>query len=141
MRRKLPDRRNRWHQYASVGGTTIHLSVGEYEDGAPGEIFLDVSKSGSAVRTMLNVIAMYFSMALQYGVPIHVLLAVIDDLSFEPSGPVEGCSEVKQANSILDYIAKLLKEAYPPPDFDVVQMGGARTEEKVAGAHKTGSGA
>ncbi len=112
MRKMLPARRHSFTQKAKIGGQTIHLTVGEYPDGKPGEVFIDASKQGTLVRAMLNTIAIYLSIGLQHGIPLHLYLDAIRNLDFPPQGPVQN-SEVTEAKSILDYVAKELERTYP----------------------------
>lgn len=113
MREELPTRRHNWSQRAQVCGRTVHLCVGEYEDGRPGEIFLDVFKAGAAMRTVLSSMAVMTSLALQYGAPIEVVVKALQGVKFEPSGPVTGeGSNVEEALSILDYVGSELAGKY-----------------------------
>jgi len=108
----LPNRRRCWTQKVRIGGQTIYMTVGEYPDGSPGEVFLDAAKQGTMTRAMLNALAIFLSLGLQHGVSLELYLNAIKGLDFEPSGPVEGSLAVTNANSILDYICKELEAAY-----------------------------
>lgn len=121
-RRHLPDRRRGYNQRFRVGGQTVYLRTGEYEDGTLGEIFIDVNKTGTMVRALCSGIAMTVSRALQYGVPLCEFIDAFKDYKFEPSGDVEGHHEIKEASSILDCIFRDLEAHYmrkrwtPPPE-------------------------
>ena len=112
MRRRLPSKRHGLTQEAKVGGNKIFLRTGEYEDGALGEIFIDMHKEGAALRSVMNCFAMLVSIALQYGVPLDVLVEQFVFTRFEPQGPVQGHDRVKFATSVIDYIFRALGIEY-----------------------------
>ena len=112
-RRSLPTRRPSWTHHAHVGGQSVFFSIGEHLDGTPAEIFIDVAKAGSAMRAVLHVCAIFASLALRYGCPLRKIISAIKGLDFEPSGTVTGSANVKEAESILDYIAQELAATYP----------------------------
>src|SRR3546814_1236274 len=89
-RQKLPDRRKGYTQKAIVGGHKVYLRTGEYEDGAVGEIFIDMHKEGAAFRSLMNNFAIAISIGLQYGVPLEEYVEAYTFTRFEPSGMVDG---------------------------------------------------
>jgi ribonucleoside-diphosphate reductase alpha chain len=111
-RRRLPSKRHGLTQEAKVGGNKIFLRTGEYEDGTLGEIFIDMHKEGAALRSVMNCFAMLVSMALQYGVPLDVLVEQFVFTRFEPQGPVQGHDRVKFATSVIDYVFRALGVEY-----------------------------
>jgi ribonucleoside-diphosphate reductase alpha chain len=111
-RRRLPSRRFGLTQEAKVGGNKVFLRTGEYEDGTIGEIFIDMHKEGAALRSVMNCFAMLVSIALQYGVPLDVLVEQFVFTRFEPQGPVQGHDRVKFATSVIDYIFRALGVEY-----------------------------
>jgi ribonucleoside-diphosphate reductase alpha chain len=111
-RRKLPTRRKGYTQKAVIGGHKIYLRTGEYEDGAPGEIFIDMHKEGAAFRSMMNNFAIAISIGLQYGVPLDEFVDAFTFTRFEPSGMVEGNEAIKMSTSILDYVFRELAISY-----------------------------
>jgi ribonucleoside-diphosphate reductase alpha chain len=111
-REKLPDRRKGYTQKAKVGGHTIFLRTGEYEDGRLGEIFIDMNKEGTALRALLNNFAIAVSVGLQYGVPLEEYVDAFTFTRFEPAGMVQGNEMIKNATSILDYIFRELAVSY-----------------------------
>lgn len=125
-RKLLPTRRHSWTQKVRVGGQSVFLTMGEYEDGSLGEIFLSVSRRGTALRALFETIAILFSQALQYGCPLETLLDNFS-IDFPPSGIVEGCEDISEAESVLDFVGKLLRRIY---------LSGTR--EKVAGVFQHG---
>ncbi len=111
-RRRLPSKRHGLTQEAKVGGHKIFLRTGEYEDGDLGEIFIDMHKEGAALRSVMNCFAMLVSVALQYGVPLEVLVEQFVFTRFEPQGPVQGHDRVKFATSVIDYVFRALGVEY-----------------------------
>ncbi|HET7152423.1 MAG TPA: vitamin B12-dependent ribonucleotide reductase, partial [Candidatus Kapabacteria bacterium] len=111
-RRKLPAKRHGFVREAVIGGHKVYLRTGEYEDGALGEIFIDMYKEGASFKGLLNCFAVLASKALQYGVPLEELVDTFTFTRFEPSGPVMGHEAIKNATSILDYIFRELGYEY-----------------------------
>ena len=89
-----------------------------YEDGQPGEIFLVMAKEGSAISGLMDSFATAISLALQYGVPLRVLIDKFSHVRFEPSGHT-GNPEVPFAKSIVDYIFRWLASKFLPIDEQV----------------------
>ncbi len=111
-RRRLPGRRKGYTQKATVGGHKVYLRTGEYEDGALGEIFIDMHKEGAAFRSLMNNFAIAISIGLQYGVPLDEFVEAFTFTRFEPSGLVDGNDTIKMATSVLDYIFRELAISY-----------------------------
>ncbi len=111
-RRRLPSKRHGLTQEAKVGGNKIFLRTGEYQDGTLGEIFIDMHKEGAALRSVMNCFAMLVSIALQYGVPLEMLVEQFVFTRFEPQGPVQGHDRVKFATSVIDYVFRALGVEY-----------------------------
>jgi ribonucleoside-diphosphate reductase alpha chain len=111
-RKRLPQRRKGYTQKAVVGGHKVYLRTGEYEDGAVGEIFIDMHKEGAAFRSLMNNFAIAISIGLQYGVPLEEYVEAYTFTRFEPSGMVEGNDAIKMATSVLDYIFRELAISY-----------------------------
>ncbi|MBB3382398.1 MULTISPECIES: vitamin B12-dependent ribonucleotide reductase [Rhizobium] len=109
---KLPSRRKGYTQKAKIGGHTIFLRTGEYDDGRLGEIFLDMNKEGSALRAFINNFAISVSLGLQYGVPLEEYVDAFTFTKFEPAGIVTGNDAIKNATSILDYVFRELAISY-----------------------------
>src|SRR5690606_15985160 len=85
-RRHLPDERKALTHKFSIAGHEGYLTVGLYEDGAPGEIFIVVSKEGSTLSGIMDAFATSVSLALQYGVPLKVLVKKFTHMRFDPAG-------------------------------------------------------
>jgi ribonucleoside-diphosphate reductase alpha chain len=110
-RRQLPAKRRGFTQKAKIGGQTIFLRTGEYEDGTLGEIFIDMHKEGATLRSMLNCFAIATSIGLQYGVPLEEFVDKFAFTRFEPAGPVDH-ENIRHATSIVDFIFRLLALEY-----------------------------
>ncbi|MEL6819961.1 MAG: vitamin B12-dependent ribonucleotide reductase [Pseudomonadota bacterium] len=109
---KLPSRRKGYTQKAKIGGHTVFLRTGEYDDGRLGEIFLDMNKEGSTLRALINNFAISVSLGLQYGVPLEEYVDAFVFTKFEPAGMVQGNDAIKNATSILDYVFRELAVSY-----------------------------
>jgi len=111
-RRRLPDRRTGYTQKAKIGGQTVYIRTGEYENGQLGEIFIDMHKEGAAFRSLLNSFAIAISLGLQHGVPLEEFVDAFVFTRFEPSGVVIGNDRIKMATSVIDYIFRELAVTY-----------------------------
>ncbi|MCS7073424.1 MAG: adenosylcobalamin-dependent ribonucleoside-diphosphate reductase, partial [Bacteroidia bacterium] len=111
-RKELPAKRRGFTQKAAVGGQTIFLRTGEYQDGTLGEIFIDMHKEGATLRSMLNCFAIAVSIGLQYGVPLEEFVDKFTFTRFEPAGMVTNHPNIKNATSIVDYIFRVLAFEY-----------------------------
>jgi ribonucleoside-diphosphate reductase alpha chain len=111
-RRRLPDRRAGYTQKARIGNHKLYLRTGEYEDGALGEIFIDMHKEGAAFRSMTNCFAIAISLGLQHGVPLDEFVDAFLFTRFEPNGIVQGNPHIKMTTSIIDYIFRELAITY-----------------------------
>jgi ribonucleoside-diphosphate reductase alpha chain len=112
QRRKLPNRRGGYTQKATVGNHKVYVRTGEYEDGALGEIFIDMHREGAAMRSLLNCFAIATSIGLQYGVPLEEFVDAFTFTRFDPSGMVTGHDHIKMSTSVIDYIFRELGLSY-----------------------------
>jgi ribonucleoside-diphosphate reductase alpha chain len=110
-RRHLPTERAAITHKFSVAGHEGYVTVGLYEDGLPGELFITMSKEGSTISGLMDTIATSVSLALQYGVPLRVLVDRFSHMRFEPSG-FTGNREIPMAKSIIDYIFRWLGQKF-----------------------------
>jgi ribonucleoside-diphosphate reductase alpha chain len=111
IRRKLPDERQaRTHKF-SIAGHEGYLTVGLYEDGQPGEIFLRMAKEGSTVSGLMDTIATMTSIALQYGVPLKALVDKFSHTRFEPAGFTNN-RDIPIAKSVMDYVFRYLGQRF-----------------------------
>ena len=107
VRRRLPqDCRSLRHKF-DIAGHEGYIHVGQYEDGAPGELFIKIAKEGSTIAGLMDTIGILTSMALQYGVPLEVLVNKFSHVRFEPSGFTKN-PEIPIAKSLIDYIFRFL---------------------------------
>ena len=110
-RKKLPHKRRGFTQKAKIGGQTVFVRTGEYDDQTLGEIFIDMHKEGASFRSLMNCFAISVSIGLQYGVPLEEFVNKFTFTRFEPSGMVDH-PNIKNASSIVDYIFRLLALEY-----------------------------
>jgi ribonucleoside-diphosphate reductase alpha chain len=111
-RYKLPDERASFTHKFSIGGHEGYITVGMYEDQSPGEIFVRMAKEGSVIAGLMDSFATAISLALQHGVPLHVLIEKFKGTRFEPSG-FTGNQEIPIATSIMDYLFRWLAIRFP----------------------------
>jgi len=111
-RYKLPDERASFTHKFSIGGHEGYITVGMYEDGSPGEIFVRMAKEGSVIAGLMDSFATSISLALQHGVPLQVLIEKFKGTRFEPSG-FTGNQEIPIATSIMDYLFRWLAIRFP----------------------------
>ena len=107
VRKHLPNERPSITHKFSVAGHEGYLTVGFYEDGRPGEVFLRMSKEGSVISGLMDTIATMTSVALQYGVPLESLVEKFIHKRFEPSGYTNN-KDIPIAKSIIDYVFRWL---------------------------------
>ncbi|MGE4231933.1 MAG: vitamin B12-dependent ribonucleotide reductase [Bacteriovoracia bacterium] len=110
-RRRLPRKRGGFTVEAKVGGHKVYLRTGEYEDGALGEIFIDMHKEGATMRSLLNCFAIAVSLGLQHGVPLEEFVDIFTFTRFEPQGMVDH-PNIKQATSVIDFIFRVIGLEY-----------------------------
>jgi ribonucleoside-diphosphate reductase alpha chain len=110
-RRRLPDERQSITHKFRVGDQEGYVTVGLYEDGSPGEVFVTISKEGSTIRGLMDSVAVLTSLALQYGVPVDDLARKFSGVRFEPHGFTND-PDLPQATSIVDYIFRWLSERF-----------------------------
>jgi ribonucleoside-diphosphate reductase alpha chain len=111
-RYKLPDERASFTHKFSIGGHEGYITVGMYDDQSPGEIFVRMAKEGSVIAGLMDSFATAISLALQHGVPLHVLIDKFKGTRFEPAG-FTGNQEIPIATSIMDYLFRWLAIRFP----------------------------
>jgi ribonucleoside-diphosphate reductase alpha chain len=134
QRHRLPDERHAITHKFEVAGHQGYLTVGMYEDGSPGELFLVMAKEGSTVSGLMDAFATAISMALQYGVPLRVLVDKFAHMRFEPSGFTKN-PEIPMAKSIMDYIFRWLGSKFLSAE-EKVAIGLIHREEEVPKSEK-----
>src|SRR5690242_9220782 len=102
QRRRLPDDREEIGRKFRVGDYEGYIHVGLYEDGSPGDIFVDIAKDGTTIAGLMNSLCIAVSMGLQYGVPPEVYVSKMTHMRFEPSG-LTNDADIRVAKSIVDY--------------------------------------
>jgi len=115
IRRKLPDERQAITHKFDIQGHEGYITVGLFEDGQPGEIFLVMAKEGSTISGFADAFAQAISYALQYGVPLQALVDKFSHVRFEPSGMTRN-PEIRFAKSIVDYIFRWLATKFLSPE-------------------------
>ena len=133
LRRKLPDERRSITHKFDIAGHEGYITAGTYEDGQPGEIFITMSKEGSTISGLMDSFATAISMALQYGVPLRVLVDKFSHMRFEPSGFTKN-PDIPMAKSIMDYIFRWLATKFL--DGDAQQEVGIVKHEPVEEVHQ-----
>ena len=111
VRRRLPDERRSLTHKFDIQGHEGYVTVGLYDDGTPGEIFLTMAKEGSTISGLMDAFALQTSMALQYGVPLRMMVNKFSHVRFEPSGFTKN-PEIPIAKSIIDYIFRWLASRF-----------------------------
>ncbi|MDI6857588.1 MAG: vitamin B12-dependent ribonucleotide reductase [Dehalococcoidia bacterium] len=132
-RRRLPDERESITHKFRVGDQEGYITVGLFEDGKPGEVFVTISKEGSTIRGLMDSVAVLTSLALQYGVPVEDLSRKFGGVRFEPHGFTNN-PDLPQATSIVDYIFRWLEQR-----FGEERPARRRRARARKGAHTGGS--
>jgi ribonucleoside-diphosphate reductase alpha chain len=130
-RRKLPDERRAITHKFDIAGHEGYITVGLFEDGMPGEIFLVMAKEGSTISGFADAFAQAISYALQYGVPLQDLVDKFSHVRFEPSGMTRN-AEVRFAKSIVDYIFRWMASKFLSPEAQY--RAGLNVDEPTAAA-------
>ncbi len=113
LRRRLPDTRSAKTHKFDVAGHEGYITVGLYDDGQPGEVFIRIAKEGSTIGGLMDTIATLVSVSLQYGVPVESLVRKFEHVRFEPSGMTRN-PEIPMAKSLVDYIFRWLAMEFVP---------------------------
>ncbi|MFQ5508723.1 MAG: vitamin B12-dependent ribonucleotide reductase [Leptospirillia bacterium] len=133
QRRRLPDERQSITHKFSVGGHEGYITVGMYDDGSPGEIFITMAKQGSTISGLMDSVATGTSISLQYGVPLPALVKKFSHTRFEPAG-FTGNPDVPIAKSVIDYVFRWLGNKFIKPEGEAP----AETPERVEPAQQKG---
>jgi ribonucleoside-diphosphate reductase alpha chain len=138
VRQKLPRTRNSKTFSFRVADCRGFATVAEYEDGRPGELFLNVSKQGSTLAGIMDSFAISVSHGLQYGVPLEAFVETFVNRRFEPAGMTDD-PDIRIATSLVDYIFRKLAVEYLPYDKRVeigVLTTGERTQPTLPGVEE-----
>ncbi|MBI5774053.1 MAG: vitamin B12-dependent ribonucleotide reductase [Verrucomicrobia bacterium] len=136
LRRRLPETRNAVNHKFDIAGHEGYLTVGLFDNGQPGELFITMAKEGSTIGGLMDSVGTLTSMALQYGVPLEALVRKFAHQRFEPSGFTKN-PEIRNASSIIDYVFRWMalqfiagyREATSPKQAEL-QMPGLIEEVK-----------
>jgi ribonucleoside-diphosphate reductase alpha chain len=132
QREKMPvERASVTHKF-SVGGHEGYITVGMYDDGRPGEVFIKMAKEGSTLSGVMDGLALTISLGLQYGVPLKVFVDKLLNTRFEPSG-ITANANIRFVSSVLDYIARWLGGRFISADY-LKLNGGTHTENAATAA-------
>ena len=131
-RRRLPDERPSITHKFRVGEQEGYITVGLFDDGSPGEVFITISKEGSTIRGLMDSVAVLISLALQYGVPLEDLVRKFRGVHFEPAGFTNN-PDLPQSSSLIDYLFRWLELRF------VAQGAGSRTVGRGSRAKGRGS--
>jgi ribonucleoside-diphosphate reductase alpha chain len=110
-RDRLPDTRESVTHKFSISGHEGYITVGLYEDGRPGEVFIKMAKEGSTMSGLMETIGILTSLAMQHGVPVDSLVRKLENMRFEPSGWTPN-SAIREASSVVDYVFRWLGIAF-----------------------------
>ncbi|HSX27442.1 MAG TPA: vitamin B12-dependent ribonucleotide reductase [Patescibacteria group bacterium] len=127
VRRELPKVRNSKTFSFKVADSHGYMTVGEYDDGVPGEVFVNIAKQGSTLRGVMDAFAISLSHGLQFGVPLKDYVKSFTSMSFAPAGITDD-PDIRTASSIVDYLAKRLAKTYLSFD-DQLELGLASIED------------
>ncbi|HSG14442.1 MAG TPA: vitamin B12-dependent ribonucleotide reductase [Gaiellaceae bacterium] len=111
QRRRLPDDRTEVGRKFKVGEYEGYIHVGLFEDGTPGDIFVDIAKEGTTLAGLMNSFMISVSLGLQYGVPLEVYVSKFSHMRFEPSGMTND-QDIRVAKSIVDYIFRWMGKKF-----------------------------
>ena len=141
FRARMPaTRRSITHKF-QIAGHEGYMTVGLYEDGRPGELFITMAKEGSTVGGIMNAFGTAISLCLQYGVPLHALVSKFSHSRFEPSGYTDN-PDIPIAKSLVDYIFRWLDITFPngaSPDVTPVIKPSAKASQAVPVAETNAS--
>lgn len=112
-RRKLPDTRESLTHKFSIAGSEGYITIGKYDDGQPGEVFIQMSKAGSTINGLMDCVGTLVSLCLQYGVPLETLVKKFSHVRFEPEGMTKN-PHIPFAKSVIDYVARELGMEFIP---------------------------
>jgi ribonucleoside-diphosphate reductase alpha chain len=127
VRRELPRHRAARTFEFKVAGSKGFVTVGEFEDGTPGEVFMKIAKQGSTLAGVMDALAISVSYGLQYGVPLKSYVHALTSMTFAPAGMTDD-TEIRTATSIVDYIFKRLAHSYLSFD-DRLELGLASIDD------------
>ncbi len=129
IRERLPRKRKSYTFAFRVADCEGYVTVGEYEDGRPGEVFMKVSKQGSTLSGIMDAFSIAISLGLQHGVPLATYVRKYTNMRFEPAGMTDD-SDLRIAQSLVDYIFRRLAVDYLPYE-ERVELGVLTSQERT----------
>jgi len=130
VRKRLPKQRASITRKVNIAGHEMYLTIGLYEDGKPGELFIIMNQQGSFAAGMADSFAKMVSIGLQYGVPIETIVNQLRHMRFQPSG-FTGDSDITSASSISDFIAQWFQKMFLDGGLRAVRLPFEETKEKA----------
>ncbi|HEY3017657.1 MAG TPA: vitamin B12-dependent ribonucleotide reductase [Gaiellaceae bacterium] len=141
LRRRLPDDRTEIGRKFRVGDYEGYIHVGLYDDGTPGDIFVDIAKEGTTLAGLMNSIMISVSLGLQYGVPLEVYVSKFAHMRFEPSG-ITNDPDIRAAKSIVDYIFRWMGKKFLTVDQqEEIGILSAEVRARLAEGYRNGGDA
>jgi len=132
LRRRLPETRNAKTHKFEIAGHEGYITVGLFEDGQPGELFVTMAKEGSTIGGLMDTIGALTSMALQYGVPLESLVRKFAHQRFEPSGFTKN-PDIRNASSITDYVFRWMALEFIPGYREAMAPGAQQPDLAMPG--------
>ncbi|MGZ4348867.1 MAG: vitamin B12-dependent ribonucleotide reductase [Gaiellaceae bacterium] len=140
-RRRLPEDRVEVGRKFRVGDYEGYIHVGLYEDGTPGDIFVDIAKEGTTLAGLMNSIMISVSLGMQYGVPLEVYVSKFAHMRFEPSGMTND-PDIRAAKSIVDYIFRWMGKKFLTVDQqEEIGILSAEVRARLAEGYRNGGDA
>src|SRR5436853_7589012 len=141
QRRRLPEDRVEVGRKFQVGDYEGYIHVGLYEDGTPGDIFVDIAKEGTTLAGLMNSFMISVSLGLQYGVPLEVYVSKFAHMRFEPSGQTND-PDIRVAKSIVDYIFRWMGKKFLTVDQqEEIGILSAEVRARLAEGYRNGGDA
>jgi ribonucleoside-diphosphate reductase alpha chain len=138
-RRRLPDDRTEVGRKFRVGEYEGYIHVGLFEDGTPGDIFVDIAKEGTTLAGLMNSFMIAVSLGLQYGVPLEVYVSKFAHMRFEPSG-ITNDSDIRTAKSIVDYVFRWMGKKFLSVDQqEEIGILSAEVRARLSAAYAAGA--
>jgi ribonucleoside-diphosphate reductase alpha chain len=140
-RRRLPEDRTEIGRKFRVGDYEGYIHVGLFDDGTPGDIFVDIAKEGTTLAGLMNSFMISVSLGLQYGVPLEVYVSKFSHMRFEPSG-LTNDEDIRVAKSLVDYIFRWMgKKFLSPEQQEEAGILSAEVKARLAAAYANGGDA
>ncbi len=134
LRRRLPETRSAVTHKFDIAGHEGYLTIGLFEDGAPGEVFITMAKEGSTIGGLMDSVAALTSVSLQYGVPLDALVRKFSHQRFEPSGFTKNpLPQLRRVSSIMDYVFRWMGIKFIPGYLDGIKGDSGQQELNIPG--------